>query len=153
MTAGDLATLLVSLVTFAAFVVLLVAVLSVLRTLRELRRTLDHLRAEALPAVAELRDTAVEAGLEVERIDELLTTAESIAATVEGASRLGYLAFRRPMIGLIALLRGIGRGLWRLVGGTRGRRGGRPRSTSHPRQPPGPPADLRDRRRGRGRAA
>jgi hypothetical protein len=142
MSAADLATVLVSVVSFAAFVVLLIAVLSMLRTMRELRHTLDELRTQALPAVAELRDTAAEAGLEVERIDELLSTAESISATVEGASRLGYLAFRRPVVRVIAVLRGIGRGLWRLVGG-------KPRPPERGSTEATPPADLRDRRRRR----
>src|SRR5512144_1081420 len=113
MTAADL----------AAFVVVLVAVLSMIRSLRELRASLDRLQQEALPAVVELRDTATDAGLEVERIDDLLSAAESISHTVEGASRIGYLAFRRPFVRLIAISRGIGRGLWRLVAGGRRSRG------------------------------
>jgi hypothetical protein len=116
-TADDLAVVLVTIAGIAAFVVLLVVALALGRSLRELRRTLDHVQAETIPLIAALHDTALEAGLEVERIDDLLETAESISATVEGASRLGYLAFRRPMVSVVAASRGVGRGMWRLVGG------------------------------------
>lgn len=151
MTTTDLAALVVIMLCFAAFVVLLVAVLSMLRSLRDLREALDQLRGDVLPAVAQLRDTAARAGAEVERIDELLDTAESISATVEGASRIGYLAFRRPLVKVVALFRGVVRGLWRLVGGGRRPRGVRPVTQESP--PPATPTDLRDRRRSRGRAA
>jgi hypothetical protein len=117
MSAADLATVLVTVAAAAAFIVLLVVALGLLRGLRELRGTLDEVRAEAIPALVALRLTALEAGLEVERIDDLLETAESISARVDGASRLGYLAFRRPVVSVVAAGRGIGRGLWRLVGG------------------------------------
>jgi hypothetical protein len=117
MSASDLAVVLVTIAGIAGFVVLLVVALSIIRSLRELRRTLDQVRAETIPLVAALHDTAIEAGLEVERIDDLLETAESISATVEGASRLGYLAFRRPVVSVVAASRGVGRGMWRLVGG------------------------------------
>jgi len=153
LSAADLATVLVTVAAFASLMVLVVAVGSLLRTMRALRMTLDRLHAETLPAVVALRDTAAEAGLEVERIDELLTTAESISATVEGASRLGYLAFRRPFIRTVAILRGIASGLWRLVGGGRHNRRGEPAAPRRPTPPAPPTTDLHDRRRARKRAA
>jgi len=64
----------------------------------------------------ELRDTVERPGAEVERVDGLLDTAESISATVDSASRLGYLAFRAPVIRTVAVGKGIGRGARRLVG-------------------------------------
>lgn len=149
MSTGDLAATVVILLGFAAFVVLVLATAAILRRLRQLAEVLDLLRAEALPAVAELRDAAREAGLEVERIDDLLISAETVSATIEGASRLGYLAFRRPLIRAIAVLRGVCRGLWSLVGGGRAHRRANPAGAAAD-QPP--PTDMRDRRR-RGRKA
>jgi len=98
-SAGDLAAVLVTVVGFATFVVLVVTVQSLLRTTRELRATLDEVRARAVPM-----------------IEELLEAAEAISARVEGASRLGYLAFRAPLVKLLAFARGIGRFLRRLSG-------------------------------------
>jgi hypothetical protein len=122
MSAGDLAVVLVTVLAVGSFVVLVVAAQSLLRTSRELRAALDDLRDEALPLVAELRGTVAEAGAEVERVDELIGTAEAISARVDAASRLGYLAFRAPLIKVMAFLRGIVRFLGRLAG----RRSARP---------------------------
>lgn len=122
MTAGDLAAVLVSLIVFAAFVVLLVVAQSLLKALRELQRSLDTLQRETAPLLEELRLTVVAAGAEVERVDDLLDAAESISATVESASRLSYLAFRAPLIKVVAFFRGIGRFLRRLTGGSSRRR-------------------------------
>jgi len=119
---ADLAVVLVTVVAVAALVVLVVALVSLLRTLRELRSVLAGVQREALPLVADLRDTVVQAGAEVDRVDELLETAASIQHTVDAASRLTYVAFSNPLIKLVAFFLGIGRGTGRAVG-----RGGRRR--------------------------
>ena len=116
MSAGDLAAVVVVLVAVAAIVVLALATASLVRTLRELRGTVDELRAQALPLLTDLRATVVDAGAEVARVDALLDAAEAISARVDSASRLGYLAFRAPLIRFVAFWRGVGRGLGRLVG-------------------------------------
>ena len=116
MSAGDLAAVLVSVVMVAAIVTLALAVQAMLRTLREVRSTLEALRGEAVPLMGELRTTVERAGAEVNRVDDLLETAESISATVDSASRLGYLAFRAPIIRVVALGKGITRGTRRLAG-------------------------------------
>jgi hypothetical protein len=113
---ADLAIVLVTVVTVAAFTVLVVALLSLLRALRELREVLADVQREALPLVADLRDTVVQAGAEVDRVDELLETAASIQHTVDAASRLTYVAFSNPLIKVVAFFRGIGRGTGRAVG-------------------------------------
>jgi hypothetical protein len=115
-TAGDLAAVLVSVVMVAVVAVMAVAVTALLRSLRELRAALDQLRADAVPLMGELRDTVTAAGVEVERVDDLLESAEAISARVDGASRLGYLAFRAPVIRVMAFGRGIGRASRRLTG-------------------------------------
>lgn len=117
MSAGDLAAIVVSVAAFACFAVLLVAVMVLMRTLGELRETIAELRAEALPMMGELRETVADAGAEVDRVDGLLEAAETISARVDSASRLGYLAFRAPLIRLVAVVKGLGRGVRRLFGG------------------------------------
>lgn len=116
MTGTDLALVLACVVVFASFVVLLLAAQSLLRSLRELRDALDVLQRETVPLLADLRATVIDAGAEVERIDELLDAADTIASTVESASRLSYLAFRAPLIRLVAFFRGVGRAARRLLG-------------------------------------
>lgn len=115
MTAGDLALVVVVVVAVGALAVLAALTTSMLRTLRELRDTVDLLERESVAVLAEMRQTAQAAGMDVDRIDELLDAAESISATVEGASRFGYVAFRRPLVKLVAFWRGIARALRRAV--------------------------------------
>jgi hypothetical protein len=90
-------------------VVLVLAASSLARATAELRRTVDDLRREALPVVADLRQTVGSANTELERIDTLLGTAESVTATVDSASRLAYLAFSNPIIKALAFASGTGR--------------------------------------------
>lgn len=141
MTAADLALVLVSVVVIGAFVVLVVAAVALLRAAAELRRTLDEVQRQTVPLLDELRGTVREAGAEVERVDRLLDAAETISGTVDRASRLGYLAFRAPLIRVVALGRGIGRFLAGLVrprrargrtAAARGRVGARPGSPGRP---------------------
>jgi hypothetical protein len=124
MSAADLAAVLVSIAAIGAFVVLIVTVQSLLRTLHEVRATLDRIRVDAVPLVAEMRDAVSSAGAEVERVDELIDAAASIQQTVDHASRLTYLAFSNPLIKLVAFFRGLGRGVGRAfgAGGRRRRR-------------------------------
>jgi predicted PurR-regulated permease PerM len=116
MSAGDFAAVIVVLLAFGAFVIVLLAMQSLMRSLRELRRSLDVLHDETVPLLEELRGTVRDAGAEVERVDQLLDAAESISATVDSATRLSYLAFRAPLLRLVAFFKGIGRFIGRLLG-------------------------------------
>jgi hypothetical protein len=107
--ASDFAAGVVAVTSGIAVLVLLYAVFQLTRTLQLLSESIDDLRREALPAVAELRGTVVQAGAELERVDSLLGTAESISATVDSASRLAYLAFSNPVIKGLAFASGTGR--------------------------------------------
>lgn len=120
MSAADLATVLVAVVALVASIALAVCVTLLIQTLRELTSQLARVHDEVVPMVAELRDTVAAAGHEVERVDRLLESAEAISATVEGASRLGYVAFTRPVIRTVAVVQGTGRGLRRVTAARRG---------------------------------
>jgi predicted PurR-regulated permease PerM len=116
MSATDFVAVIVVLLAFGAFVIVLLAMQSLLRSLRELRRSLDVLHDETVPLLAELRGTVRDAGAEVERVDQLLDAAETISATVDSATRLSYLAFRAPLLRIVAFFKGIGRFVGRLFG-------------------------------------
>ena len=117
MGAGDVAAVLVAAVCLVAVAVLVVAVSSLVRTLRSLRETVDVLREQTVPLVADLRVAVDHATTGLDRVDELLDTAESISTTVDAASRLTYRAFSPPLIGASAGSAGIGRFDRRLRGG------------------------------------
>ena len=118
MGAGDVAAVLVAAVCLVAVAVLVVAVSSLVRTLRSLRETVDVLREQTVPLVADLRAAVDHATTGLDRVDELLDTAESISTTVDAASRLTYRAFSPPLIGAAAVSAGIGRFVRRLRGGS-----------------------------------
>ena len=87
-------------VAVVGLVVVAMAVQSLIVTLRDLRRTVDDLRRETLPVIAELRATVDAANGEIARVDSLLDTAEEVGARVEATSRLAWLVMRNPLVKL-----------------------------------------------------
>jgi hypothetical protein len=113
MNTSDTAAVVVAVACALAVAVLLVAIYSLNRTLRELRSAIQDLRRETLPVVTEMHAAVSQANVELERVDNLLGTAESISSTVDSASRLAYLAFSNPVIKTIAFASGTGRAVRR----------------------------------------
>lgn len=114
MTATDLAALIVAVASVVAVVLLAVALVALTRTLRALREVAQLLRTETVPVLHDLRDTVDAANHEVERFDQLVTTAESVTGTVDSASRLAYLALANPVIKGVAFASGTARAARRL---------------------------------------
>ena len=109
MEANDAAAVVVAVASALALAVLVFAIVSLNRTLAQLRSAIEDMRRETLPVVSEMRTAVSQANLELERVDNLLGTAESISSTVDSASRLAYLAFSNPVIKTIAFASGTGR--------------------------------------------
>jgi len=109
MDTSDAAAVVVAVASGMAVVVLVWAIFSLNKTLRELRGAIQELRRETLPVVSEMRTAVSQANAELERVDTLLGTAESISSTVDSASRLAYLAFSNPVIKTIAFASGTSR--------------------------------------------
>ena len=107
--ADDVVAVVVSVFAALVIVVLCYAMAGLVRTLRALRESVDELRQETLPLVADLRTTVVEASGDLERVDTLIGRAETISATVDSASRLAYLAFSNPVIKTLAFGAGTAR--------------------------------------------
>jgi uncharacterized protein YoxC len=114
---GEVAAIISAVSLVVAVVALLFAMASLARTLRTLRTAVDELRRETLPILSDLRSTVHTANAELERVDNLLNTAESVSTTVDSASRLAYIAFSNPVIKAIAFLSGTGRVARRLRAG------------------------------------
>src|SRR6202022_328587 len=93
---------------------LLAVLWTMARTLRAIRETTDELRQQTLAMLAEMRGTVGQANTELERVDTLLGTAESISTTLDSASRLAYLAFSNPVIKVLAFGAGTSRAARRL---------------------------------------
>jgi len=108
-TSTELSALIVAIASVTGVVLLAVVLVSITKTLREVRRTVELLRTETVPVVTELAETVRTANAELERVDTLLGTAESISGTVDSASRLAYLTFSNPVIKALAFASGTGR--------------------------------------------
>jgi uncharacterized protein YoxC len=109
MTATELAAVIVTISSVAAAVVLVFGLIAVNRTLKQLRDAVDELRTETASVVAEIRDTVYAANYELNRVDELLGTAESIGGKVDSATRVAHVAFSTPVIKSLALASGTGK--------------------------------------------
>lgn len=148
MSASDLAAVVVTGCSIVAVVAVLFALQRTLVTLRRVRRALDELTERSLPLVDELAATVDTANGELERMDRLVGSAESISATVDATSKLAYRALSAPVIKTVALTSGASKAARRL-------RDRVPEPPPEPKRRPtrrdAPPPQAR-RRRARGQA-
>ncbi|MCU1455778.1 MAG: hypothetical protein JWN46_3924 [Acidimicrobiales bacterium] len=114
MTAADLAAVVVTGCSVVAVVAVLFALQRTLATLRQVRDALDQLVEHTLPLVDELSATVDAANVELERVDRLVGSAESISATVDATSRLAYRALSAPVIKTVAMTSGASKAAKRL---------------------------------------
>lgn len=84
------------------------------RTLRANRAALDAARAETLAAIEALRDTVRRAQFELDRIDALYSTAESLSTTADTASKIAYKTVSSPVVKAVAAAAGTRSALRRL---------------------------------------
>ena len=109
LSAGDVAAIIVAVIAAVLVAFVCVTLVTLTRTMRAMREAIEQLRRETLPVVANLQGTVTQANAELERVDTLLGTAESISGTVDAASRLAYLALSNPVIKLMAFGSGTAR--------------------------------------------
>ena len=111
--ASDVAAIIVAAASVIVMIGLVAAVVVMARTLAALRVTVEDLRRTTVPLVDDLHTTVQRATVELERIDTLLGTAESISGTLDSASRLAYLTFSNPVIKALAFASGTSRAVRR----------------------------------------
>ncbi len=111
MSAGEIAGI-VAAVSVAILVVgVLLCLGAMLRTMAELRRTVEQFRHSAVPLLGEVQTVVRQASYELGKVDTVLDRADSIAGTVDSASRLSYRAFSTPVIKTMAFATGSARAL------------------------------------------
>jgi len=86
------------------------------RRLRESRQLVDELRSELVPLARQARVAAEHAATELERVGDVLGSAEAVSSTVDAASRLAYRAFANPAVKTVAYATGLRGALRRLAG-------------------------------------
>jgi hypothetical protein len=106
-------------------VVLVVMIVRLDRAAQDLRRASADFRAEAEPALAELRAVVRAADFELDRVDAIVTGAERVGDRVDSASDLAYRTFTNPVVKALAVGTGTRRAVQRLKGDKPTRRDGR----------------------------
>src|SRR5260221_11255136 len=109
MSAGDVLAIVAATVVTMLVAVLAASLLALTRTLRDLRDTANALHDEALPLLEAARDAVVDAAVEVDRVERLVTSAERIGGAVDGASRLAARTLQRPVVKALACGTGVSR--------------------------------------------
>src|SRR5271165_2257841 len=131
MTAGEIAVLVASVACVMAVAGLLVAVAALRRQVERVGALADELRRQTVPLVADAHRVVDQAATEMERVGAVLDTTESVAATVDSASRLAYRAFANPVVKVLAVRAGAASGIRRLASAEAegsARRNGTPRN-------------------------
>jgi hypothetical protein len=103
MNAGDVAATVVALAVLMTTGALVVVLVMLARTLRSVRATLAELQDETLVAVRDMHRAIRSAAGDLDRVDTLLATAESVSGTVDSASRFAYKAVSNPVVKTIAM--------------------------------------------------
>lgn len=116
LTAQDIAVLTAVAVSIVAAMAIALALSTLLRTVRELRAELTRFRERSDAALAELSETVDVARADLERVDDLVGSAEALAATVDGVAKVGFLTVGKPVIKTVALAKGTSRAARRIRG-------------------------------------
>ena len=114
LSAADLALVIVTGCSVAAVVAVVLVLARLLIVLRRVTATLREIEATITPLAAELGDCVALAGEELDRVDRLVGSAESISATVDATSKLAYRALSAPVIKTVAVTSGASRAARRL---------------------------------------
>ena len=96
--------------------VLITSAVSLARTAAELRSLADELSDHAAAVLSDVDITVKRAQRELDRVDDLVGSAEALSETVGSASRLAHAAMSAPLIKLMALRAGTARAGRRLRG-------------------------------------
>ena len=115
MGAAAIVALVASCVALLAVSATIVAAVSLGRRIRELSELVAELRTETVPLVRDARTVVDHAATEMERVGDVLGSAEAVSATVDSASRLAYRAFSNPVVKTVAFGSGLSGALKRLV--------------------------------------
>jgi len=108
LTWGQAAALIAAL-AFVALVAFLAMVLAKIGAiLSEVQMTLNDVRKETMPLLKEVRTTVVTLNVEMDRVDGIMASAESAAASVSNVAKLVTAATANPIIKGMALLTGAG---------------------------------------------
>jgi hypothetical protein len=115
MGAAAVVALVAACVALVAASATIAASVSLRRRTRELSELVSQLHTETVPLVRDARTVVDHAATEMERVGDVLGSAEAVSATVDSASRLAYRAFSNPVVKTVAFGSGLSGALKRLL--------------------------------------
>jgi uncharacterized protein YoxC len=108
LTWGQAAALIAALAFVALVAFFAVVLVKVAGILSEVQMALNDVRKETMPLLKEVRTTVVTLNVEMDRVDGIMASAESAAASVANVAKLVTAATANPIIKGMALLTGAG---------------------------------------------
>jgi uncharacterized protein YoxC len=108
LTWGQAAALIAALAFVALVAFFAVVLAKVAGILGEVQMALNDVRKETMPLLKEVRTTVVTLNVEMDRVDGIMASAESAAASVSNVAKLVTAATANPIIKGMALLTGAG---------------------------------------------
>jgi len=108
LTWGQAAALIAALAFVALVAFFAVVLAKVAAILSEVQLALNDVRKETMPLLKEVRTTVVTLNVEMDRVDGIMASAESAAASVANVAKLVTAATANPIIKGMALLTGAG---------------------------------------------
>lgn len=106
----------VTVISTAVVLTLLGAALSLRRSARELRSLVEEMTDHASNVIGDAEATIARARGELDRVDDLIGSAEAITDTVGSASRVAHAVLATPLIKLLAFGAGTARAGRRMRG-------------------------------------
>ncbi len=108
MTWGQAAALIAALAFVGLVAVLAIVLAKVGGILNEVQMALNDVRKETMPLLKEVRTTVTTLNVEMDRVDGIMASAESAAASVSNVAKLVTAATANPIIKGVAFLTGAG---------------------------------------------
>jgi len=108
----DAAAVIFTVATIIGAVGLVLVLYAASRTLAAVRRAVDDVHRAAIPLLADAHVVVQKASFDLDRVDALLVTGESIAGTVDSATRMAHNAVGSPLVKVMATGAGMA-GAWR----------------------------------------
>jgi hypothetical protein len=108
-TASGAVAIAVAAISTVVLAILVGAALSLRRSAADLRALADELAEHASLVLGDAEDTIARARGELQRVDDLVGSAEAITETVGSASRLAHAALATPLIKVMAIGAGTAR--------------------------------------------
>ena len=99
----------ITVVSTVVVLLLLGAALSLRRSARELRMLVEEMSDHAAAVIGDAEETIARARGELDRVDDLIGSAEAITETVGSASRVAHAVLATPLIKVLAFGAGTAR--------------------------------------------